>query len=302
MKAASSDKLKVTHRPPHTRTRAIDNHATFEVKSPAMNNEAGNVRHNYDNRKVLARLNLLRELLCKLQSPTKTVLIEQMENDLGYSVNERMFFRDVKALREDFRDDIPAAKDGVYSIKFRAALHGILPPSDNPFAAGSPLPKCLKWINLQVQQYRRIDRRFTTNRGASAQKGAEILEQLVSRCVQVLSRDDSRRKLEEQVQLLKQGSGEFTRVIRKMRPDLLRGDTLLSTKDIALLERLLKLRNDILKPSLTMSLQRRKQANLVDGLLRGLDLLCESDFVQSIVAMERNRLKLDHVKPLIAVD
>jgi hypothetical protein len=87
-----------------------------------------------------------------------------------------------------------------------------------------------------------------------------------------------------------------------MRPDLLRGDTLLSTKDIALLERLLKLRNDILKPSLTMSLQRRKQANLVDGLLRGLDLLCESDFVQSIVAMERNRLKLDHVKPLIAVD
>ena len=254
-----------------------------------LNNKAGNIGHT---REMLARLTVLRELLCTLESPTKKVLIKRIEETLGYSVNDRMFFRDIKALREGFGNEIPPAKDGVYSIRLRAASHGILPPSNKPLAAGARLSVCLEDIEQLVQQYGRIDRRWTTNRGTFAKKGGEYFELLVRRCVSVLCPDESRHGCEDLVRLLKTRNTALTLLIQKRRPELLAGNALLSKVDLNLLDNLVKLRSNLLKASPSVSLLRRKEAGLVDDIMRSLASLCQSSFVKTIVAMERSKLNL----------
>ena len=237
-------------------------------------------------RPVQERMRQLEDLLLAGGFPT----MERLAEELG--VDRRTVYRDIRSLRKmGCPIHLHPERHGYH---MRGRRVGSIPslvvtPRGEPLADGEPLKECLAWIDKQIEPYERADRRFVTNRGSFPLKGCAIFDQLVTRCVLVFDPSALQLSLEEQVDLLRTKTKEFTSLIQQELGHCLRGKTLLSGKELKLIEDLQGLRCKLLKPASSPAELRQRYASLMDDLARKLKALRNSNFVQTICAVEPKR-------------
>jgi len=260
--------------------------------------------------RIIAVLELMEELDCPTLQRISDALVE-IKGLARYS--HRTLIRDIIYLRDTCQYPIYFDRkrncyhwdwdqSGISLTKLlknpaRIAPKNLPPDKLAVVPEGESLTEGLKWARLKFQAWENTKSTDITRNIGIILRGCQILEALLARCVSILldrhiRTDDmeSHGRFEEQINWLRTGNQELTKLIQQSRPEVLNGKTLLSVTELALLEELRKLRERLLNPpTKTLRQQQREIPELMEKFLPRLKTFAASNLVRVCAKVEADK-------------